>query len=155
MATAEINVTGLAELRRALRKIDASILPELRDGLKGAADIVVRDVQGRMPKRSGRAAGSVRSVASGNTIYVKGGGAKVPYFGWLEFGGQLPGHHYRTKRAMWWPGAAHPVAHAEGASLPKVPDGRYIRPTIKRRERDIVEAAGDAFDNAARKAGLK
>lgn len=154
-AIAEINVTGLAELRRALRKVDASILPELREGLKGAADIVVRDVKAQVPRRTGRAAASVRSVSSGNTIYIKAGGARVPYFGWLEFGGQLPGHHYRSRKAMWWPGADHPIAHARGAYRPKVPDGRYIRPTIARRTNDIVDAAGDAFDSAARKAGLK
>jgi hypothetical protein len=108
-----------------------------------------------MPRQTGRAAASVRSVSSGNTIFIKGGGARVPYFGWLEFGGQLPRRRPRNKRALMWSGAAHPVASAQGPSLPKVREGRYIRPTITRRMPEIVEAAAEATDEAARKAGLR
>ena len=154
MTVAEINITGLKELRTALRRLDAGLLPELREGLKAAADIAVRDIRAQVPKDSGKAAGSVRSVASGNRIFIKGGGARVPYFGWLEFGGRLPGHRPNAKKALAWPGGAHPVAYAAGAELPKVRDGRYIRPTIRRLTPQIVEKAADAFDEAKRKAGL-
>lgn len=152
---AELNLVGLKELRGALRRFGGELPGELREGLKGAADIAVQDIRGQMPKRTGRAASSVRSVSSGNTIFIKGGGARVPYFGWLEFGGNLPPRRPRNKKALAWAGAAHPVASAKGPSLPKVREGRYIRPTIARRMPEIVEAAADATDEAMRKAGLK
>lgn len=151
---AEVNVTGLAELRRALRQVDRTILPELREGLKGAVEIVAAEVRSTMPKDTGRAAASVRAVAGGNTIYLVGGKARVPYFGWLEFGGKLPDKRPRTKKALAWGGADHPSAHATGAERPKVREGRYMYPAVKRNTPQIVEAAGDAFDDAARRAGL-
>ena len=151
---AEVNVTGLRELRAALRKVDRSILPELREGLKEAANVVVRDVQAHVPHRSGRAASSVRSVAGGNTIYLKAGGARVPYFGWLDFGGKLPNKYPRTKKALAAPGFG-PVARATGASRAKLRDGRYVYPAIRRNTPLIVEKAAEAFDDAAAKAGLQ
>lgn len=154
MPIAEVSVTGLAELRRALRQVDRSILPELRQGLKGAVDIVGAEVRSTIPHESGRAAASVRAVASGNTIYLVGGKASVPYFGWLEFGGKLPDKRPRTKRALMWGGADHPSANATGAERTKVREGRYMYPAVKRNIPRIVEAAGDAFDDAARRAGL-
>jgi hypothetical protein len=48
-----------------------------------------------------------------------------------------------------------PVASATGATRPKLRDGRYVYPAIRRNTPKIVDAAGDAFDNAARRAGLK
>lgn len=151
---AEVNVTGLRELRSALRKVDKSLLPELRDELKGAVEIVAADVRSSMPKDTGRAAASVRAVARGNTIYLVGGKARVPYYGWLEFGGKLPDKRPRTKKALAGNGFG-PVAKAKGAVRDKVREGRYMYPAIRRKTPQIVEAAGDAFDNAARKAGLK
>lgn len=153
MAVAEINITGLRELRSALRKIDRSLLPELREELKGAVDIVVRDVQTSVPHNTGRAAASVRSVSSGNTIYLKAGGARVPYWGWLDFGGTLPDKRPRRKKALAGNGFG-PAARARGATRPKIGEGRYIYPAIRRQTPKIIDAAGDAFDNAARKAGF-
>ena len=131
---AEFNVTGLRELRSALNKLDKSIAGELRTGLKEAAGVVARDAARAVPRRTGRAAASVRPVSRGNTIFVQGGGARVPYYGWLEFGGR--------------------VGRNRSVSRPKVRNGRYIRPAVARNEREIVEKAADAFRSAARKAGL-
>jgi hypothetical protein len=154
MPAAEINVTGLRELRAALRQVDKTILPELRQGLKSAVDILATDVKTHVPHNSGRAAASVRSVASGNTIYLKAGGARAPYFGWLDFGGKLPDKRPRTKRALSWDGATNPSMRAEGATRAKLPDGRYIYPALRRKTPMIVNKAADAFDDAARRAGF-
>lgn len=132
---AELNVTGLRELRAALNRLDKALAGELRDGLKNAAGVVARDAARVVPKRSGRAAGSLRAVSRGNTVLVQGGGARAPYYGWLEFGGAV-GRKSSVKR-------------------PRVPNGRYIRPAIARNETEIVNKVADAFDNAARKAGLR
>ena len=155
MAFAQVHITGLRELRAALRQVDKEIAGELREGLKDAVNIISEDVKRQIPSRSGKAAGSVRAVSSGNTIWLVGGGARVPYYGWLEFGGKLPGKHPASKKALFWPGAAHPVNFASGyKGRAKVKEGRYIRPTIERNIPALVKAAGDAFNDAAAKAGL-
>jgi len=155
MPSAEINVTGLRELRSALRKIDKSLLPELRDEMKGAVDHVVNDVKAHIRRKTGRAAASVRSTASGNTFYLKAGGARVPYYGWLDFGGRLPDKRVSGRNAMDGGALQHPVKKVRGANRPKVREGRYVYPAIRRQTPKIIDAAGDAVDNAARRAGFR
>jgi hypothetical protein len=154
LAIAEVHITGLRELRAALRRVDGSILGELREGLKDAANIVSDDARSQINSRSGKAAASIRAVSGGNTIYIKGGGARVPYYGWLEFGGTLPTKRPSKKKALFWSGASHPSKRARGARRDKVAEGRYIRPTVERNVPRLVEAAADAFDSARQKAGL-
>jgi len=155
VAVAAVHVTGLRELRAALRKIDKSIAGELRDGLKRAIDTtIVPEARSRINSRSGKAAKSIRAVSGGNTLYIKGGGARVPYYGWLEFGGKLPGKRPQSKKALMWGGAKHPSAFAKGAVRSKVAEGRYIKPSVEHNIPALVESAGDAFDSARLKAGL-
>jgi hypothetical protein len=154
MPGAEINVTGLRELRSALRKIDKGLLAELRDEMKDAVDVVAQDVRAHIPTNTGRAAASVRATAGGNTFYIKAGGARVPYYGWLDFGGRLPDKRVSGKRAMDGGSLMHPVKHVRGANRPKIREGRYLYPAIRRQTPKIIDAAGDAVDNAARKAGF-
>lgn len=138
-----------------MRTVDKALLPELREGMKDAADIVVADIVSKVPSNTGRARASVRSVSSGNTIYVKAGGARVPYFGWLDFGGKLPDKRPRNAKALSWAGASHPSARAEGATRAKLGDGRYVYPAIRRKTPQVIEAAALAFDQAAQRAGLQ
>jgi len=140
MARPEIRVEGLAELRRALRKAErVEDLGDLRDGLKRAAGIVARDAQGRIPSRTGRARGAVRATAGGNTAYVVGGKASVPFFGWLDFGSRTPRRGNPRSVGPW-------------ANTGKGPTGgRFIYPAIDANERQIVEAVEDAVDRALRK----
>lgn len=154
MPGAEIHATGLRELRAAIRRVDKSLLPELREELKDAVNIVSRDVAASVPKKTGRAAASVRATSSGNTIFLKAGGARVPYFGWLDFGGRLPDKSVPGRNAMDGGSLMHPVKRVKGANRPKLRDGRYIYPAIRRNTPQLVDAAGDAVEKAARKAGF-
>ena len=161
MAIGQVNITGLKELRRALNKVDKSIAAELREGLKDSVNIISADVRARIPKDTGRAAASVRAVSRGNTIYLVGGKASVPYFGWLDFGGKLPDKQPNTKKALAWAGLVNGkgmpkgVLSSKGAQRTVLKSGRYIYPAIERNMPKVIDAAGDAFDASARKAGLK
>lgn len=134
----QIYVTGLRELRRDLGRVE----PELRRGfnqeLKTVADIVVRDAKSRVPVRTGRARDSIRSVSGGNTIYIKAGKARVPYYGWLDFGGVLEHIGGRRNRQV----------------RRKKKYGRFIYPAIAANERQIVRAAERVFNRARRRANL-
>lgn len=153
MATkvAEVNVTGLRELRLATRKIHPTLVPILREELKDvvrtstmravqrriAADLRTPTVRTRRSR--GGLAGSVRVTSGGNTIYIVGGKAKVPYYGWRDFGGVL-----------------RPVGRRRNTQVrPFLKRGRYIYPAIDETSAALVDAAGDAFDNAARRLGFK
>lgn len=89
MPTADnaIHVEGLVDFQRALKNLEEGAQKELRVVLNKAADIVVRRAKPRVPVRSGRAQGSVRATSQQRYAVVSAGGARVPYYGWLDFGG--------------------------------------------------------------------
>lgn len=134
----KIETTGIRELRKALRDTDPELVKEFRREFKAVAEIVAADARSTMPARSGRARGSVRAVSGGNTVYVKGGKATVPYYGWLDFGGVL-----------------RPSGRRRGTQFrPVLGDGRYLYPAIRRNRDRLIKAAEATFDRAARKVGL-
>jgi HK97 gp10 family phage protein len=136
----EIRVEGLAELRKAFRKIgDTDSLAEVRDGLKKAAGIVANEAQSRVPVRSGAARASIRATAAGNKAYVVGGKARVPYYGWLDFGSRRPVSGNPRSRGPW---------SGSGVGPPK---GRFIYAAIDAKERQVADAVGDALEAALRR----
>lgn len=143
MSQIEIRVDGLADLRRALRKVEQlDDLAVLRDGLKRAADIVAQDARSRVPTRTGRARGSIRATAGGNKAYVVGGKARVPYYGFLDFGSRTPRSGQPRSVGPW----------ANSGSGPD--KGRFIYPALDAKERQVVDAVQDAVQTALRKLDL-
>lgn len=89
-------VSGLKEVRAAVRRLAPEMVPEFRDQMKSVGERVVADAKARTPvgmqtwnKKKGEARDSLRVTSGGNTLYIVGGKAKVPWFGWLDFGGVL------------------------------------------------------------------
>lgn len=145
MAQPGVYVAGVRELRSALRRMDSSLLPEVREGLRDAGQVVARDAKRRVrasiknPSRSsGRAEGSIRITVGGNKVYIVGGKARVPYFGWLDFGGTLRPSGGRRNTI--------------NRSRPS--KGRYIYPAIGSNIDEVVRGIEKAVRSAARKAGL-
>ncbi|NYT96327.1 HK97 gp10 family phage protein [Salinispora sp. H7-4] len=84
-----IKIDGLASFTRSLRRLDADLPKTLRVGLNDAAAVVVDWARPRVPRRSGRAARSLRVASTGRAVRVRAGGARVPYYPWLDFGGRV------------------------------------------------------------------
>jgi hypothetical protein len=132
---AGVEVHGLKELRRDLRKIDPALQKELRTDLLEVGKAVAADAQSEMPVRTGRAKGSVKAGMSGNNAYVQGGKTTVPYFGWLDFGGVL-----------------RPTGGRRNTITREVlKKGRYLYPAIDRNADRIKQGAEDAVEKAIRK----
>jgi hypothetical protein len=88
-----INVTGLTELRREIRKVRDAGGPDGTDQLKDlnykVADLVVGKARGKASSVSNMAAKASKSMEasrSGVSARVNAGGAKYPFFGGAEFG---------------------------------------------------------------------
>ena len=147
---ADVSIQGYAELRRALAKLEPELVPELRDGMKRAADVagdkarrlLVADVARRPTKRprrsNGAAAASIRATSAGNIIYLNAGRASVPYYGWLDFGGDLKPN-----------GGRHNLQHREFLKR-----GRYLYPAIDATRQDFINEAQRAIASARQKAGF-
>lgn len=130
-----VEIRGLREFRGALQQIERELPRELAVRyLERARDLAGR-VASQVPRLTGRAAGSVapRPAASGAALVA--GGARAPHFPWLEFGGAV-GRNRSVRREL-------------------VPDGRWIYPTIAEAGDEIGQAAGDAVESVARRAGFE
>jgi hypothetical protein len=89
MAVEPIRVEGWREFNRKLRVMDANLPKALRLAGNEAAEIVVDWAQPRVPRKSGRAAASVKSRSTRTAARVSGGSKSVPYYAWLDYGGRV------------------------------------------------------------------
>lgn len=129
-----IKITGLKEFSRALRKVDSELPKLLRQANNDAAAMVVEWAQPRIPKRSGRAAASVKAKSTRTAARVSGGSAAAKYYAWLDFGGR--------------------VGRNRSVYRPFLPEGRYIYAGLAARRTDITENMISAYAELARTAGM-
>lgn len=130
-----IKVDGLKEFQRALKQMDGESQKQLRVVLNSAATTVATGAARRVPRRTGRAAASLRAMSSQREARVMGGSKKVPYYGWLDFGGRI-GRDKSQRRAF-------------------VPAGRYMYPTFAANRDSIYTALQRGLADLARNAGLE
>ena len=140
---AAITVTGVRELQTALKRLgEAEASAQLKGALHDAADLVAVRARGKVPSRSGRAAGSIKSGASGTSSYVKGGGGSVPYYGWLDFGTRNPVYG-NSRNVGPWSGSGHG------------PDkGRFIYPALDENKTKVLELISKGIGKLVEDAGL-
>ncbi|MGE3414113.1 MAG: HK97 gp10 family phage protein [Dehalococcoidia bacterium] len=135
MAVELIRVTGLKEFRRNLRAMDKNLPKGLRLAGNAAAQIVVDTARPRVPRLTGRAAGSVRASSTQGAARVSGGGARVPWYPWLDFGGRV-GRNRSVRR-------------------PFLKEGRYIWAAFADRRADVQDRLRDELVKVARGAGIE
>ena len=137
----------------ALRKVDPALRKEFRARLKAVGEHVAADAARRIradvarPKvrknrSKGRAARSIRAQLDtrGQTKVLVIGGKKVlPYYGWLDFGGELKAVGRRRNTQM------RPIKKR----------GRYLYPAIDANRDRSIQAASRAVDDVLTKAGLR
>ena len=129
----KVQVTGLREFSSALKKLDANLSQELKAHFLVIATRISGIIASRVPSLSGRAARSVKAHGTMKGATITAGSASVPYYPWLDFGGN--------------------VGRGKSVQRPFVPEGRYMYPAIHD-EREATEAAArDALHDAAKKAG--
>lgn len=138
-----VRVEGLAELRRDFRKVqDLESLAELRVGMKAAADIVAQEAKQRASAFSSRAAETIRATAGGNKAYVAGGKARLPWYGWADFGSRSPRSGNPRSVGPWTGSGKGPAK------------GRFIYPAFDAKETQVKAAVETAVDVALRRRQL-
>jgi hypothetical protein len=132
-----VHVDGLAQFQRTLKRLDAGLPKALRLALNEATDIVIDEAVPRIPRRTGRAAASVKAMSTRTAARVAAGGPRVRYYGWLDFGGKT-GRNRSVDRRFY-------------------KHGRYLYRAYfdKRDSGEFAEALGRALGRVAREAGLK
>jgi hypothetical protein len=99
------------------------------------ADVVVDVARPRVASRSGRARGSVRAKSTRTAVRIAGGGKRVPYYGWLDYGGR--------------------VGRGKAQVRPFKKQGRYLYPAYYATRDEIPRLLEDALVDVARQAGLE
>ena len=100
-----IQVTGIKELRSALKAAEATLPRELRKGLNEVANIIVVDARPRIPVRSGKLAGALRPRSTQTAAQVVLGTARTPYAQAVYWGtgpraGQRGPHNIKAHQVM-------------------------------------------------------
>lgn len=129
-----IRIDGLAEFSRALRKMDSDLPKGLRVALNDAVNVVIDAALPNVPRRTGRAAATLKAKSTRNLARASGGSARAPYYPWLDFGGRV-GRRKATKRAF-------------------LKDGRYLYPAYFSNRDEFERVMTKAIVDLARGAGL-
>ena len=129
-----VKVEGLDQLRRDLRKVDKDLPKEVGKAGKAAADIVAQAAKRRIPSKTGKTARAMRAKVSYGGGAVVFGNARVPYAGWLDFGGKRP--------------------RDRGISRTPLHEGRFVYPALEANRDRVVREYADAVDDVLRKADL-
>lgn len=132
-----IRIEGLTQLSRSLRKIDADAPKALRVALNTGADVIVRAARPRMPRRTGRAAASLKAASTRTAVRITEGGRRAPYVPWLDFGGSI---RLRTRRQV--------------IKRPWLSEGRILYRSYYDHQDQLTEALERALLGVVRSAGL-
>lgn len=129
-----IEIRGIKEFQRSLRKMGADLPKQLRIALNQASQLVIDKAQPAIPRKSGAAAASLKVRSSQREARIAAGGRKAPYYPWLDFGGK--------------------VGRDRSVSRPFHKEGRYIYPALRKNRDEITQVMATAISDLARGAGL-
>ena len=113
----KVEVHGVDELFRGTDKLVGRIVDITPEAFERIANLAVAQVRAKVPSRTGALAASTRAGKTKKRVYVRTGKAKVPYAGWIEFGGTR--------------------------GRPYIGGGRYLYPTAFEMEPQLVAIANE------------
>jgi hypothetical protein len=135
MSTPMIKVDGLAEFQKSLRQMDANLPKQLRVMLNSAVTVVIDWAVPKIPRRTGRAARSVKAKSSQREARASMGGRAAPWMPWLDFGGR--------------------VGPDKSVERPFITRGRYLYPGLEATHEDVQKIMESGLAALATGAGLE
>jgi hypothetical protein len=127
-------IRGLPELAAAFGQVRSNLPREMSQDFLAVSQKVASSASGKVPRRTGRAAGSIQPQATkGGASIVAGAG--VPYYPWLDFGGA--------------------VGRNGSVVRPYVASGRYLFPAMDEHDHELVKAADDAVERTVKAASFE
>lgn len=136
MSGGKLTVSGLGEFQTAVKRMQAGLPKAERDALGVIMGEVVDYARPRMPRKTGRAAASLKGKVSARSAYVTEGGPSAPWAPWLDFGGEGKRKGRPPKR-------------------PFLKEGRYVYKALSVKRADIDDILSEAVTTLATDAGLE
>ncbi|MEV4846137.1 HK97 gp10 family phage protein [Micromonospora matsumotoense] len=130
-----IAVSGLKEFSKGLRQLDSDLPKALRLAMNAAATLVIDYAVPKIPRRSGRAAATLKAKSTRTAARIAMGGKRAPYMPWLDFGGK--------------------VGPNRSVSRPFLKDGRFVYKGLAERREQITDVMERGIRDVARQAGLE
>jgi hypothetical protein len=133
---ANVEPIGIADLEKAiknLKKISNDLPKAVRLVGNDAVQPILQWAKPKVPRRSGKAANSMRAASTQKGARIKAGGSRAPYYAWLDFGGRV-GRNKSVERKFYSDGRY--IYPALSATRPQV-EQIYIDGIIK-----VIESAG-------------
>jgi Bacteriophage HK97-gp10, putative tail-component len=140
---ASVKVTGLRELRTALKKVGAEAPAAMKTEMKTIAGKVVGKIVSKVPQKTGKAAGSIKARGTTTGAGIAFGGTAAPYYPWLDFGGTV--------------GKGHKPGVSGSGSIRRnfIKQGRYVYPTLMDEQTAIKHDLDEALGRLASQAGFE
>lgn len=130
-----IRITGLRDLQAQLKALDGESQKQLRLVLNRAAEIVAAGARAKAPVRTGAYQSTIKVASSQREARVKAGSARVPYAGFLDFGGAV-GRNKSVHRTF-------------------ISQGRYVYPTYYAHQPQILDVLTQGLSTLITTAGLE
>lgn len=130
-----IKIDGLAAFSRNLKKLNGDLPKALRMALNDATESVVVEAQQNIPRRTGRAAASIKAKSTRTESRIAAGGNRVPYYPWLDFGGRT-GRKRSVHRAF-------------------LTDGRYLYPALYAKREEFDRQLSEGLLRVAQASGIE
>lgn len=134
MTKLALQIDGLKQYQKSLRRLDSDLPKALRVALNGCADFLIDKTRPQIPKRSGKAAGSLTARSTRTAVRIAVGGRAAPYYPWLDFGGA--------------------VGRDNSVVRPFYKEGRYLYPTLRKNSDEFAKITRGALVAVGRDAGI-
>lgn len=153
--TIDLKEQGLSDIRQALKGIEGDAQDRLHAVLKEAAQIWQREARAHTPVRTGAAAKSIRVVFAGDTGTLTGGGNKIRYFRWLDYGGWVGKNPKKARAAGTEHQRRRRNAGRQGSVYRKqVREGRIIYPAFHAKYDEVMEVLNKGLRTLVQEHGL-
>jgi hypothetical protein len=157
-----IEVTGLRELRRELKRMSAELPRELAKANQEAAEIVAREARRRAPQgpHQGKpkvtpVVASIKALRQQGRGVVAIGGARSPHAVVTEFGGTIPRRGSHRGQVAEAQARRRGFRRYGGVSVTRVRKQAYLYPALDAKRDEVVERYGDLLDQLLRRAASR
>lgn len=146
VAADAIRIEGLREFLHSMQALEVEApRAVIRKSLNAAADLVVRDARTRAPSRSGALRASIHATSTANYARVSEGSSKVPYAGFIDYGGTVGRLRKQAGRRNT----------ARNAVRPFIRTGRILYPAFRAQRDGVIVAMNTTLKQAVTAVGLR
>ena len=144
-----IQVKGFDKLNTSIRKSPKMVFDELSQGIKTSVNIIRPIMRMETPRgKTRKLSRNIQAVAIGLKGKVGPNLDITPYAWYVHEGTNPYTIRPKAKKALWWPGALHPV---KSVRHPGIKANPFVERTFKQIKKPIEQVMNNVVSNIIRK----